>query len=250
MGSREILIDELNKTLGLSFSICQNICDKIKNELELVRIIHILRSKRIVNNLISPKAYGIKWIYDFFILEGVVFYEKGKQSEKISRLFQENLSADEKIDLLTNFLFSKPFKLGEKHSPIRHLMFKDFKNDIEFRKKSYYEDKEPNSCGRSCYCDRWIRDNSEKINNYISALTDKFIEIRNAIVHESFPVIILPDYENKKTAASFQSSVIDAYPIIGKKKFRAYECYMDPDIYFKITNNCISNFIRKKYLEK
>jgi len=239
----------LKEVLNFDDQIARLITDHIDNEIELVRLTQTLNAKRISDNSIKNEAYSIKWLHTYFLLESLVYIDEGKKSEKIRNLFRNNLSIDEKRILLIGFMFSEPFSLGQSWYPCRHIMFADFNRDENFKKLYLIEKKVPESCSlNTCYCENWLNENPQNIDDYLNKLVDKFREIRNSVVHESFPIIFLPSYEGKKTAASFTASVIDAYPILDKNKFRAYECYLDPDIFFKIINNCIVSHIRNKYL--
>ena len=80
-------------------------------------------------------------------------------------------------------------------------MFWDFKKDNEFRQTYMCDDKLPEFCSLNiCYCHDWISNNLQNVDEYLKGLVNRFLEMRNAVVHESFPVMILPSYEGKKTA--------------------------------------------------
>ena len=246
---KEELIQVLREILNFDEQTAALITENVSTENEMLRLVQILKSKRISDQSINNEAYSIKWLHTYFLLESLVFCEEGKKSEKLRTLFRNNLTLNEKKTLLTGFMFSEPYTLGESWYPCRHIMFEYFNQDENFKGVYLIDDKVPETCSlNTCYCGDWLNDNPDNIDDYINKLVDKFREIRNSVVHESFPIIFLPSYEGKKTAASFTASVIDAYPIFEKDKFRAYECYLDPENFFQIITNCIIKYVRSKYL--
>ena len=243
------LIDILQDTLSIEEKSAIIIDHRISNEYEKLRILQILRSKKISENSITKNAYSIKWFHTYFLLESLVYFEQGKKSEGLKSLFRNNLSIDDKKFLLTGFTFSEPYTIGNSWYPCRHEMFNDFNNDNHFKEIYLIEDSVTDACSFSaCLYGSWLDHNPQNIDVYLNQLIDKFREMRNSFVHEAFPILFLPSYEQKNTAATFTASVIDAYPIQGHEQFRAYECFLDPDEFFPIITKCISSYLVNKYV--
>lgn len=246
----EKLLSVLKELFSFSDDEGNTIIKNIPNELEKLRLYHVLRSKRLFNSYITPDGINVKWLFEFFLLEAIIFYQKGHKDKKMKHLFRSCLSYEEKLRLLMAFKFSKPFKHGNFNGECRHVMFETVKADLDFKQKHHVIDDLYQYCSSKIdACQIWLKNNRDRIDEFLNHLVNRFFEIRNAVVHESFPIFIMPTYQGKHTAASYSETLLDVYPILGGKKFRAYECDMDPADFFTITTNCIKNYLLNSYLK-
>lgn len=244
---KQMLESELQGVLGFDLVTAKKLAESFSEDYHALRLWQGLRSKYLATHSISKKANGMSVIYEIFLLEALTFYDKGK--DKLKKLFRENLDYNDKETLLCEFQFSEDYKFQQTHSVPRHLMFMDCDKDNAF-KEMFCITKDVSDCSGGtapiCYCKDWLREHKDNVDLYLNLWVERFVEMRNAVVHESFPVVFLPSYEGKETAASFNSSVIDAYPLKEAKRFRSYQSYLDPEIFFSITKNCIKKFLAQK----
>lgn len=242
----EKLKEVLKTAIGLSDEEADGIIKKRKNELEKVRLLSVMNFLNYTFHITEP-AYTFRLLGSIFALEGLVAAKQQGKKVKVKRLIRENIDSDNKVSLLGGFIFSKEYEFRKGTiRPLRHIMFGDFDKDTDFKTENCVNDVEDCSTSNHpiCYCVDWLRYNRTKIDYYLDILIDYFYEIRNAVVHESSPVLALPDYSGKYMVGSFSASLIDAYPVGGNKKyFRSYEAGIDPDIFFSIIKNCIKNHL-------
>lgn len=236
----------LTKIVGISDQEADNIIKKIKSDLEKVR----LRSGlRLLYNMENTKQGTFLFLGSIFILESLVAAKQRKKTEKVQKLLRDNLDEQDKLLLLSKFLFSKPFEFRKsKGGPLRHIMFAESDKDAAFKNKYYLKkDRICNgSRNPSCYCVVWLKVNSSRINEHFDTLVKYLYEMRHAIVHESFPVAALPNYRRKYGANSFTGSINDVYPVFEDiKYFRSYQVYIDPDDFLKIIKKSIKNYLLK-----
>ena len=227
----------------------------INNDLEKVRLRAALSFLNYSSKLDEHgNGYTFRLLGAIFVLESLVAVKEKYKLVKLKKLIKENLEFEDKILLLSNFIFSGVYEFKKRPNyPLRHLMFKDVQKDFIFLKKHLIVKKDckycfPRDCSSGCI--DWLRENPVKINNYTDKLVEYLYEMRCAVVHESFPVIGLPDYSEKHTAGSFSASVLDCYPCSkNKKHFRSYETTIDPDEFFKIIKKCIRNYLCKNKIK-
>ncbi len=247
----ELDLKQKLQKIGLSNKEADNIIQGISNELEKVRLSASLSFLSYTQKIKEP-GYTFRLLGILFILESLVAAKEKKKLKKVQKFLRESLDLENKISLLENFIFSEKyeFKKGPKHPP-RHIMFEDFDNDESFKKSHYIQNEKIEFCSGSkapiCYCVEWLRKNPKKIDDYLDTLIGHLYDMRHAIVHESFPVLGLPDYSEKYTAGSFSASLVDAYPVSDDKKyFRSYEVYIDPDKFFEIMKKLYLKVLTEK----
>ena len=240
----ELFKDELITCLELSVVEAEQVI-KILPEIQALRLSAALRFKRIADFYVSEKASGLRGLLDLFTFESLIFYKKGQKDEKFKWLLREHISSEDKIELLSSFTFSEPYKFKTDHGKCRHLMYPDFLRDMKFRNKNCASNSEPEHCSlRLCYCDAWLKTQAS-VDAHLDLFTERLLEMRNAFAHEAFPIFLLPRYEGSRDAATYSSTILDCYPLREEKMiFRSYECCLDPAIYFRITKACMKNFIK------
>jgi len=218
---------------------------KKRDDLTKLRLLSVIKFLG-YTQLIKENSHTFQLLGSLFVLESLVAAKRNNKLKRVKKLFRDDLVLEDKISLLGGFIFSNKYefrKLDQKEErKMRHVMFNDFNQDINFE-KGVYINKE-NYCSSSehpiCRCVDWLKENNAKVNEYIDTLIDYLYEMRHAIVHEAFPVFCLPDYSEKNTAGSFSASIIDCYPVSSNKKyFRSYEVGIDPEDFFRIIKNCI-----------
>jgi len=242
------LKEALKKVIGVSDEEADRVIKKRGDELEKIRLLSVTNFLNYTFR-IKEDAYIFRLLGLIFTLESLVAAKQRNKKAKVQKVLRENLEIEDKISLLRGFSFSEKyeFKKGPKHFP-KHIMFEDFDKDANFKKYHCVPNEKIKFCSGSdaqiCYCVEWLRQNSGKVDDYLDVLISNLYDMRNAIVHESFPVLGLPDYSEKHTAGSFSASLVDAYPVSDNKKyFRSYEAYIDPDNFFEIIKNCIKNYL-------
>jgi len=242
------LKEALKKVMVVSSAETNKIIRKRKDELEKIRLLSVINFFNYTFR-VKEDAYIFRLLGSIFTLESLVAAKQRNKKAKVQKLFKENLEPEDKISLLNGFIFSEKyeFKKGPKHFP-RHVMFEDFDKDANFKKYHCVPSEKIEFCSGSnapiCYCIEWLRQNLSKVDDYLNTLISNLYDMRHAIVHESFPVLGLPDYSEKHTVGSFSASLADAYPVSDDKKyFRSYKAYIDPDKFFEIIKNCIKNYL-------
>lgn len=242
---REVFKNELLACLNLNEEEAEKLIAMLP-EIQAVRLSASLRSKRIYDFHVSKKAAGLKGLLELFTLESLIFYQKGNKEDKFKRLLREHISLPNKIELLSNFMFTEPYKFRTNSGERRHLMYCDFLKDAQFRSIFCIPDKEPEHCSFSlCYCYEWLKEQSS-VDAYIDLFAERLFEIRNAFAHEAFPILLLPSYDDRGDVASFSSALIDCYPLREDRElFRSYESSLNPEVYFRITKECMQSYVRQ-----
>ncbi|OGF46450.1 MAG: hypothetical protein A2231_12810 [Candidatus Firestonebacteria bacterium RIFOXYA2_FULL_40_8] len=227
----------LIKVLGFSEAESDINCNKF-NDLEKIKIISALRLLQYSENINKEIAFmGV--LVSIFVVESLAASGKQGKKDKFVDFMKENLQKNEKIELLSHFLFSDEYKFREGPVlPLRHVMFKEFDCDCKFKNKNLIDNVDLCSSSKTsplCYCLEWLNQNIDKLDGYLDTLLRYLYEMRSSIVHDSLPVLFLPHEEG---------SLMDAYSINGS--FRSYESYMEPKEYFKIIKNCISQYLKRQ----
>jgi hypothetical protein len=133
----------------------------------------------------------------------------GNTQDQLKNCFREYLSTEEKISLLKKWAFSRKYKLGERIGDYEHLMKGEQLKDSEWHKENddpyFHYDKECYT-GENwfCQCEDWLRDNENKIDNYIDQLVEKFYAMRCAMYHNAFPIFIADRFEDYEEVTSYE----------------------------------------------
>ena len=186
---------------------------------------------------INESAFTFRFIGLVSIAESLYWKIKGNR-KRLRCFLLNNLNTEEKISLLSSFIFSKDYKFRRTKSfPLRHIMFNDFKNDRVFRSRHGLNNikRDVRFCSKSlCHCSDWVRNNMKKVDIYIEILSNKLYEIRNAIIHESNLTLVLTD----------SGSLLDSHSLLkGPTYFRAYESDISKDAFIRIIKSGVKNFL-------
>jgi len=166
---------------------------------------------------IKEISYTFRFIGLVSVTESL--YPKIKpNSERLKKFLTDNLDIQYKKQLLSSFIFSKDYKFQKsKIFPLRHIMFRDFVNDKKYRRRLRISNiqSQVKYCSKSlCRCSDWLNHSPNKIDAYMEILARKLYDIRNAVIHESNPSLILSD----------GGSLLDTHTLLkGPTYFRAYE---------------------------
>lgn len=241
MKNTSITIDltkRLVNQMGLEHQHASKLVYKLE-ELEKVRLWAGLR-------FIENKSDILTFI---FFLESLTATAEGSKSKKLQKVFVKHATKKDKMDLVTGYLFSKPYVFGKKKTINRHSMFKDFEQDIKWQKNNMIPEwtdwKKFCSAGNSplCFCNKWLLDNPYKIDQYTCKIIKRLYEMRCAVVHDAFPVTFVPEYKDfDSVGMTGTSTIVDAFPL-KNGKFVSYECSLRPSRVQKIFISVITNFL-------
>ena len=201
---------------------------------------------------INEPAHTFCLIGAFAVLEGFIAVKQRKKLEKLQMLMKKHLDFNDKFYLLNNFLFSEEFEFRKADGyPYRHLMFKDFQKDKNFKDQKDL-DEDPEFCSGEklpiCYCLDWLKQkqNIDKTDCYLDRLVKNLYNMRHAVVHEGFVIFGLP--EQSRIPGTFSNSVSDTYPVSKDEIFfQSYESYLEPKYFLGIIKRCVKSYLLKQY---
>jgi hypothetical protein len=233
------LLTELKELLIKQLSLTGEEADKVISKQSDLENFRLLAGLYLIESKNDP-------LYMIFFLESLIACKENEKRRLLQKLFKEYTSKEEKLDLIEHFRFTKPYQFRTTRGAYRHAMFKDLEKDPKWIADNYGPDPTVwmEDCGGVCMCMDWLADNPQKLNDYLDAVISNLYQMRCAIVHESFPVIMLPDYSGLQDGPSQHASHVDVFPIGSDlSMFVAYETSIRPTRFFEITLN-----IAKKYL--
>ncbi len=226
----------LNKMLKSSLSLNDMEVEQLMSKLSKIEKFRLLTGLRFIKKEKSALS-------EIFFLESLIAVKKNGKCNKFIELFLNNLDEIEKLDLIDNFLFSQPYKFQVSRDEPRHVMFTDFERDSPWIKKNIdsswrsYRDYCSSGNSPNCFCMQWLKSNQSKIDVYLKIVVWNLYKMRSAVVHECFPVVFLPNYNDNIDGIEI-SALMDAFPIDHSiDKFVSYRATMKPKRFYEITKN-------------
>ena len=231
---QEVLI----RKLDLSKTELRFITKKYKTNLLQHQIISTIQYLHYIDRVNEPGTI-FEFVGLFSILEAFSSRKKREKRDKIHSFLMKNLLAEEKIELLMAFTFSKKyiFRKKIKDRTLRHIMYKEMVKDKKFRLRWHVTDDQIKLCYASCwYCKHWIERHPRKIKVMLKQLVDYLYSIRNGIVPKA--IVALPMTES--------GSVFDAFPLNSKKQ--AYFISYSGDITIQRFRQIILGSVKRELL--
>jgi len=210
------------------------------------KVLSTLEARHFYLEKITLELLGLPLLLELFTIDAITSITNNDNSSFKYKLFEfisKHATNEEKISLLKSFRFSKPFILGEAADKCHHVLHKDVIKDKEFLAtqnlgtSSYYD------CAvSSCICFTWLQEKKgvNSICPYILDLCSHLKDIRNAQVHELYPVFGLPKERGGLVYAE--------YPL-KNKKFVMYSCTMSFSSFSEIITNGIKKFFISNFID-
>jgi len=158
------LIEELKSSLQLVLRVpareATSVADRVSTNFSAFRMIAALRFRQFVDHYVSPEGRSLRVVCQLFFLESFAAAGKKGKATRIGELLKRNLLSEDKLELVSGFLFSAPYEFSEPVPlPLRHLMFKCMANDGTFVGEKLVDVSQPCSGAPIpvCHCRDWLQ---------------------------------------------------------------------------------------------
>ncbi len=241
----ERVCDLLQTELGLAHADATRVANRMP-ELDRFRTCASLRAFR---SAASP--FGI-----YFCAES---FAAGKQNRKcalVKSLYVDRLNSAEKLEMLSSWAFTEQYAFGTAAGHVLHVMHPDCVSDAQWwRDEVGQVAYEPASgCSTSAYsecrCMDWIRAHPAAVDPALETLVGHLCDMRNSVVHESWPAFMVAEFFNVPGVSQAQSaSMLDCYPSdrSDPSQFRTYESGMPLDRFKEITKSALRGHLLAAY---
>jgi len=220
------------------------------NEHRLFRVITALKNYQyLMLHETKDEAVTLPIILAINVIEAVS--KERSNEQRFVKFIKKGLSTEQKIELLSSYIFSEIYDFGKGHGVMRHVMF-----DARLGKRTDDEIQyiDPEFCSTSgsgsiCDCQEWLRHQSTRtVNSFIESLAKNLYTLRSAMVHEgSAPSFVFLDSEIPKDAASYSHEVIDAVTV-ARGKHMSFGSGLRKNVLLKIVKDGLwSRVIDTKY---
>jgi hypothetical protein len=239
----EAVRDLLQSELGLPASDAARVASRMP-ELDRFRASAALRAFR---RATSP--FGI-----YFCAESFVAAKRHGKCALVKKLFVERLSSSEKIEMLASWAFTEQYAFGTARGPVLHVMYPDCASDAQWLVTNTGQPAFTPTFGCStgaqsgCPCIDWLRAHPTAVDPAMEILVGHLCDMRNSVVHESWPAFMVAESVSGTTGAQ-SSSMLDCYPSDrpDPSQFRTYESGIPHDRFKAITQSAIRGHLLAAY---
>jgi hypothetical protein len=154
-----------------------------------------------------------------YALEALVAAGKKGKLPLLRRLFREHACDEQKVELLSRWAFSDPYRKGAGPSlPIlRHVMYMACAQDQVWLRESEWESAYPWYCSTDpivpCGCVRWLRENPAATDEALDTLVGHLYDMRSALVRNAWRAEMVAKWSpDADWWGYYHSTVLDCYP--------------------------------------
>ncbi len=240
------LIDILTNWYTINRPTASKIMSNMKNDYYRYKVLSTLEARHFyLQNLDLKKILGLPLLLELFTMDAITNITKNEDSSFKYRLFDfigKYTTDEEKMLLLSSFRFSEPYILGTVGNLCHHVIYKDVCNDKEFLLTKGLTTSSYKCSVGYCICIEWLQEKKgmSSICHYILDLCSHLKDIRNAQVHEFYPVYGLPKEKVGLVYAEY---------LLKNNKFVTYSCTLSFHDFSEIITNFIKNFFIYNFVD-
>ena len=189
----------------------------------------------------------------FFFVESVAAGKEPDKRARVISLYRDHAAPGDKIELAGCWAFTAPFRFGSALAPIvRHVMHDDcFADTAWVRDRAVTS--EPLGCftgpNTHCPCVRWLSERPDRVNAAVEIVIGHLCAMRHSLVHESWPVLMVAEYDPNAASPTYSSVALDVYPCDrdDPELYRSYETGISFDRFRAISIAAARNHLLAAY---